>query len=105
MTDMEQLQAILKVELDTDDREVLTAQLSYRAAWQSRISLMHREAKSELARARGQMFNPSLTSEDKRRIDLELRTREQQKQADLLGDLQSILAQHITLGESILASL
>lgn len=101
MTEIEQVQALLGKQLSTQ----LRTELAERAAWQSRISVLYREAKSELARARGQMFNPTLTSEDKRRIDLDHKTREQQMAADILGDLQDILAQQLVLGESILASL
>lgn len=102
LTDLEQ---ILEQPLNTDNPHALAAQLSQRAAWQARVSVQYREAEETLARAKGQLFNPSLSSEDKRKIDLLYQVREQQKAVDLFSDQSDILKQHISLGQSLLRSM
>lgn len=102
---MDELNTLLAEPLDTDDGHALTEQLAIRASWQARVSVMYREAEQELSKRRGQLFDPSLSSEDKRKISLEHAVRDFKLEADKLSDLADILKQHISLGQTLLRSM
>lgn len=95
----------LQEPLDTDNGHYLAAQLSDRAAWQSRVSLAHRAAEEELSRVKGLTFDTSLSSEDKRKIDLIFKIRSEQRLVDELSDKADILKMHISLGQTLLRSI
>jgi hypothetical protein len=90
--------------LDNDNPVVLRDQITKAEAHQAIISLLRREAIRELSRQKGLHFDPTLSSEDKRKIALEHDVREYQFQADSLSDLAGIIMTRISLGQSLLSS-
>lgn len=104
MTELEEVRQILTEPLETDRGNALSVQLSLRAAWQSRISALHREAEEMLSRKRGQLY-PQESSEDKRRAKIDFLCAAEQRQVDELKDLADILTKHLSLGQSLLRSL
>lgn len=104
-TETQQLEACLQEPLDTDNGHYLAQQLSTRAAWQSRVSLAHRKAEEELSRVKGLTFDTSLSSEDKRKVDLIFKIRSEQRLVDELSDKSDILKMHISLGQTLLRSI
>lgn len=99
------IKVMLDTPLDTDNGNTLRTQLAQRAGWQYRVSLAHRQAEHALSTKKGKVFNPSLSSEDKRKQDLEYQVRDEQKTVNELYDLSRILSDQLSLGQSLLRSL
>ncbi len=102
---MNDLEQILNEPLDTDNPHNLKNQLVKCEAWSAGLAYKHREAERELSNMRGKCFNPSLSSEDKRKIQLEYDVREYKAKADLLKDYADILKRRISLGQTMLKSM
>lgn len=104
MKELEEIRELLKKPLNTEVGNILASQLAECESWSAYISQQYRDAVRTLNEMEGKLFNPSLSSEDKRKIDLRSNVREFQHDADVLGDLQDILKRRISLGQTILRS-
>ena len=60
-----------------------------------------REAEKTLTNAKGRLFDPSLSSEDKRKIALAHAVKEEQFEADTWRDLVAIMAQQVNMGRPL----
>lgn len=100
-----ELEVLLDEQLDTDNGHVLREQLSKAEAWQRRVSSAYRAAEQALSTAKGKCFNPTLSSEDKRKIDLEYKVRDEQKAVDQLSDAANILSRRVSFGQTMLRSI
>jgi len=105
MKEIQELRDILAVPLDKESGDVLMGQLAECEAWAGYVSLQHRQAAEELSEMKAKFFNPSLSSEDKRKIDLEGNVRSFQRASDELADLQDIIKRRVNLGQSFLSSM
>lgn len=99
---MQEIRTLLDEPLNVDDGHVLAAQLVQAEAWGARVSQKFREAEETLSLMKGKTFNPSLSSEDKRKVDLEFKVRAEQRQVNELADLADIIKRRISLGQSLL---
>jgi hypothetical protein len=99
-----EVRGLLSLPLNNDNPVVLREQMTQAEAYQALVSLMRREAIRELSRQKGLHFDPTLSSEDKRKIALEHDVREYQFTADSLSDLAGIIMTRISLGQSLLSS-
>lgn len=105
MKEIEEVRELLKEPLNKDFGDALMGQLAECEAWAGFVSLKYREAAEELSEMKAKFFNPSLSSEDKRKIALEGDVRAFQRAADELSDLQDIIKRRISLGQSFLSSM
>lgn len=105
MKELGELRKLLEVPLDKEFGDRLMGQLAECEAWSGFVSLKYREAAEELSAMKAKFFNPTLSSEDKRKIALEGDVRAFQKAADELSDLQDIIKRRISLGQSFLSSM
>lgn len=104
MEEFKDLRLLLDTELDVKSPEVLKEQLTQAEAWGARVSEAYRIAEQALANKKGLTFNASLSSEDKRKIDLEYKVREEQAEVDKLRDLADIIKRRISFGQTIMNS-
>ena len=102
--ELEPLKALLVEPLDVENPTLMASQLVQIEAWQSLVSVRYREAEQELSRMKGMMFDTSLSSEDKRKIDLEHKVRVPQLYVNLLSDMADIIRRRISLGQTLLKS-
>lgn len=105
MKEIQELRDLLEVPLDKEFGDALMGQLAECEAWSGFVSLKYREAAEELSAMKGKFFDPSLSSEDKRKNALERDVRAFQRAADELSDLQDIIKRRISLGQSFLSSM
>lgn len=103
--ELEELRTVLKEPLDHEHGSHLASQLAVCESWSGFVATRYREQALKLSEVRGKLFNPSLSSEDKRKIDLEYNTRDQQYNCDIWRDMQDILKRRISLGQTMLRSL
>ena len=99
---MEELKKILETKLDVDNPTMIASQLAECESWSGLVATKHRNACLELSQMRGKCFNPSLSSEDKRKIDLEYQVREYQHTVDVWSDFSDIIKRRISLGQTLL---
>lgn len=69
--------------------------------WQVEACRRLRDAELALTNIKGRMFNPSLSSEDKRRNELAYNTKDQQHSADTWRDIVAIMSQQIEHGRPL----
>lgn len=105
MREIEEVRELLKTPLNKDFGDALMGQLAECEAWSGYVSLKYRQAAEELSEMKGKFFDPSLSSEDKRKNALERDVRAFQRAADELSDLQDIIKRRISLGQSFLSSM
>ena len=105
MREITELRKLLEEPLDKDFGDALMGQLAECEAWAGFVSLKYREAAEELSEMKGKFFDPSLSSEDKRKNALDRDVRAFQRAADELSDLQDIIKRRISLGQSFLSSM
>lgn len=105
MKEIRELRDLLAIPLDKESGDVLMGQLAECEAWSGYVSSQYRQAGEELSNMKAKFFNPSLSSEDKRKIDLEGNVAPYQRVADELSDLQDIIKRRISLGQSFLSSM
>jgi len=103
--EIEEVRELLKTPLNKDFGDALMGQLAECEAWSGYVSLKYRQAAEELSEMKGKFFDPSLSSEDKRKNALERDVRAFQRAADELSDLQDIIKRRISLGQSFLSSM
>lgn len=105
MREVDELRKLLEEPLDKEFGDKLMGQLAECEAWSGYVSLKYRQAAEELSEMKGKFFDPSLSSEDKRKNALERDVRAFQRAADELSDLQDIIKRRISLGQSFLSSM
>jgi len=102
---MEPVAKLLETKLDTNNGHRLAEQLVEIEAWGYRISQAHRDAEHKLSEMKGKLYDPSLSSEDKRRMDLEYKVRNEARDAAKLLDAQDLVKRRISLGQTLLKNL
>jgi hypothetical protein len=102
MNELNPLQALLECPLDTDNHVVMAKQLADAESYQTRVSRAYREAERALNELKGKLINPSLSSEDKRKVDLNAKTAQANMDVNILADLASSIQTRISLGQSLL---
>ena len=102
---MDEIRTALATPLNNDNGHLLREQLADIERWQAYVSAKYRAAEVELADLRGKLYNPSLSSADARKIDVERATRAQQQTVDELADIAKCIKDRISLGQSFLRSM
>lgn len=105
MNELEPIRELISQGLDTDNAVTLKSQLSLRSSYQARISYLYREAEELLAKKRRALYPVQLSSEDKRKNEIDGLVASEQRRVNELMDLAKILSDQLSLGQSLLRSM